>query len=145
MKHVQWLTEIEVVPEDYRGYYQRQGWSDSAEVKTSSHIDLPGHGESIKETTYLIQGYAFAGTRGIAQVEISTDGGGRWQAATLKPPLSSYAWLFWEYLWSIPAPGRYAIQVRAIDGTGRLQSSLEQDAFPDGASGIHEVVVTVVE
>ncbi len=143
IKHVQWLTEIEVVSEDYRGYYQRQGWSDHAEIKTSSHIDLPGHGESIKGPNYVIQGYAFAGTRGIAQVEISTDGGARWHEARLRPQLSPYAWRFWEYPWSIPAPGRYALQVRAIDGAGRLQSLLEQEAFPDGASGIHEVTVEV--
>jgi DMSO/TMAO reductase YedYZ molybdopterin-dependent catalytic subunit len=144
MKQVQWLTEIEVVAEDYKGYYQRQGWSDRAEVNTSAHIDLPGHGDAIRGPEYLIQGYAFAGTRGIMQVEISSDGGERWQPANLKPALSPHAWRFWEYSWAIPAPGRYAIRVRATDGTGRLQSSLEQEAFPDGVSGTHEITVTVV-
>lgn len=144
MKNVQWLTQIEVVSEDYRGYYQRQGWSDSAEVKTSSHIDLPGHGESITGRSYVIQGYAFAGTRGVGKVEVSVDSGERWQEATLKSPLSPHSWRFWAYDWAIPDPGRYAIQVRATDGTGRLQSALEQEAFPDGASGIHEIAVTVI-
>ena len=143
MKNVQWLTEIEVVAEDYRGYYQRQGWSDRAEVKTSSHIDLPGHGASIQGPSYTIQGYAFAGTRGVSKVEISVDGGERWQPAMLKPPLSPYAWVFWEYPWAILAPGRYVLQVRATDGAGRVQSSLEQEAFPDGATGLHEVTVKV--
>ncbi|MGB5054266.1 MAG: molybdopterin-dependent oxidoreductase, partial [Nitrospirales bacterium] len=35
MKHVQWLTGIELVSSDYKGYYQRKDWSDEAIVKTS--------------------------------------------------------------------------------------------------------------
>lgn len=36
MKHVQWLTEIELVSSDYKGYDQRNDWSDEAIVKTKS-------------------------------------------------------------------------------------------------------------
>jgi DMSO/TMAO reductase YedYZ molybdopterin-dependent catalytic subunit len=143
MKNVQWLTEIEVVGQDYKGYYQQKGWSDEAIVKTSSHIDLPGHGGVVKGRESMIQGYAFAGTRGIRQVEVSTDGGETWNAAVLEPELSPYAWRFWSYRWNLPKPGRYSLQVRATDGTGRLQITEEQAAFPDGAVGLHEVTVTV--
>ena len=143
MKHVQWLTEIEVVEQNYKGYYQQKGWSDEAVVKTSSHIDLPGHGGVIKGPDALVQGYAFAGTRGIKEVEVSTDGGETWRVADLDPEVSPYAWRFWRYQWAIPKPGRYALQVRATDGTGRLQVTEEQAAFPDGAVGLHEITVTV--
>jgi DMSO/TMAO reductase YedYZ molybdopterin-dependent catalytic subunit len=143
MKNVQWLTEIEVAGQDYKGYYQQKGWSDEAVVKTSSHIDLPGHGGVIKGPDALVQGYAFAGTRGIKQVEISTDGGETWRAADLEPELSPYSWRFWRYRWEIPKSGRYALSVRATDGTGRLQMTEEQPAFPDGAAGLHEITVTV--
>ncbi|MBM4124916.1 MAG: hypothetical protein FJ246_08215, partial [Nitrospira sp.] len=60
MKSVQWLTEIELVEQDYRGYYQKQGWSDEATVKTMSRIDLPGHGETISAGIYDVKGLAFA-------------------------------------------------------------------------------------
>ncbi len=143
MKNVQWLTEIEVVGQDYKGYYQQKGWSDEAVVKTSSHIDLPGHGGVVKGRESMIRGYAFAGTRGIKRVEISTDGGERWRDATLEPELSPYAWRFWQYRWELPPPGRYALAVRATDGTGRLQITEEQAAFPDGAVSLHEITVTV--
>ena len=86
---------------------------------------------------------AFAGTRGVTLVEISTDGGDRWTPATLDPPLSSAAWRFWGYDWDTSTSGRYSLAVRATDGTGRLQSSIEQDPAPDGATGLHEVTVTV--
>ncbi|MGH7251435.1 MAG: molybdopterin-dependent oxidoreductase [Nitrospiraceae bacterium] len=143
MKSVQWLTEIEVVDRDYRGYYQKKGWSDDAAVKTMSRIDLPGHGATLRQRDYIVRGLAFAGTRGIRQVEVSTDGGGSWKPGTLEPALSPFAWVFWSYEWTIPSPGRHTLVVRATDGTGQLQSSAEQDPAPDGATGLHEITVTV--
>ncbi len=143
MKSVQWLTEIEVVDQDYKGYYPQKGWTDEAIVKTTSRIDVPGHGATLRGRRHKIEGLAFAGTRGISLVEISMDGGERWTSVTLDPPLSSAAWSFWRYDWAAPASGRYQLVVRATDGTGRLQSSIEQDPAPDGATGLHEMTVTV--
>ena len=143
MKHVQWLTAIEAVTSDYQGYYQRQGWSDEAIIKTSSHIDWPTRGESVRGPEVLVSGYAFAGTRGIMRVEVSADAGESWAEAELQPVLSPSAWVFWNYGWTAPRPGRYSLTVRATDGAGRLQSSLEQEAFPDGATGLHDINVKV--
>ena len=143
MKSVQWLTDIEVVNQDYKGYYAQKGWTDEAIVKTTSRIDLPGQGTTIKGLHHYVEGLAFAGTRGIRQVEISTDGGERWQAATLAPPLSSASWVFWTYQWNAERPGRYSLLVRATDGTGKVQTSVEQEPAPDGATGLHEITVTI--
>jgi DMSO/TMAO reductase YedYZ molybdopterin-dependent catalytic subunit len=143
MKNVQWLTEIEVVAQNYKGYYQQKGWSDEAIVKTSSHIDVPGHGGVLKGREAMVQGYAFAGTRGISRVELSMDGGESWREAALEPELSPAAWRFWRYRWELPPPGRHSLVVRATDGTGRMQFSEEQAPFPDGAAGLHEITVTV--
>jgi DMSO/TMAO reductase YedYZ molybdopterin-dependent catalytic subunit len=143
MKNVQWVTDIEVVDRDYKGYYQQKGWSDEAVVKTSSHIDLPGHGGVVRGRDTVVRGYAFAGNRGIGQVEVSMDGGETWSTTELEPELAPAAWRFWSYRWTLPGPGRYALQVRATDGAGRLQITEEQAAFPDGAVGLHEITVTV--
>ncbi len=143
MKSVQWLTEIELVAEDYHGYYQKKGWSDEAVIKTMSRIDLPVLGDTIRTGDYVIQGLAFAGTRGIHKVEVSTDGGDRWQPAQLAPPLSPFAWRFWSYQWEIPAPGSYTLLVRATDGEGKVQTADERPPAPDGASGLFEISVRV--
>jgi len=143
MKSVQWLTEIEVVDHDYKGYYQQKGWSEDAIVKTMSRIDLPGHGTTIRGLRHTVQGLAFAGTRGIRLVEISVDDGGHWIAATLEPSSFPSAWNFWSYDWMVPTPGRYTMLVRATDGMGKIQTSLEQDPAPDGATGLHEITMTV--
>lgn len=144
MKHVQWLTKIEIVAQDYKGYYAQKGWTDEALIKTTSRIDEPGHGATIQGLHHRVAGLAFAGARGIQQVEISPDGGVRWAPTTLAPPLSAASWVFWTYDWTVQQPGRHSLLVRATDGTGKLQTSIEQDPAPDGATGLHEITVTVV-
>lgn len=143
MKSVQWLTEIEAVDHDYKGYYQQKGWTENAIVKTMSRIDAPGHGATVRGPHQKVEGLAFAGARGISRVEVSTDGGEHWVLADVATPLSPYAWLFWSYDWTVPSPGRYSLVVRATDGTGSLQTAIEQDAAPDGSSGLHEITVIV--
>jgi DMSO/TMAO reductase YedYZ molybdopterin-dependent catalytic subunit len=143
MKSVQWLTAIDVVGEDYKGYYAQKGWTDEAIVKTTSRIDVPGHGTTLHGVGHRIEGIAFAGSRGIQRVEVSTDGGEHWADAALASPLSTFSWLFWQYDWAVRQGGRYQILVRATDGEGKLQSSIEQEPAPDGASGLHEITVTV--
>ena len=144
MKQVQWLTEIQLVPHDYQGYYQKKGWSDDATVKTMSWINSPQDGDSLTTGRRMtMKGFAFAGTRGIRSVEISTDGGHFWTLANLEPTLSPYAWVFWSSSWEPRFAGDYRILARATDGTGELQSSTEQAPFPDGATGLQEVIVSV--
>ncbi len=144
MKNVKWITAIEVAGQDVRGYWQERGWSDVATVQTMSRFYSPRRGTRIvagQPTT--LGGVAFAGDRGISRVEVSTDGGHAWQAATLEPPLSPLTWVRWTYRWVPPAPGHYTLAVRAADGTGALQTSEEQDPLPDGATGYHRIRVTV--
>ena len=61
MKNVKWLTGLNLVPHDYKGYWQRQSWSDTALVKLSSRIDVPGDRELITTPRYTIKGIAFNG------------------------------------------------------------------------------------
>lgn len=145
MKSVQWLTEIEIVDQDYKGYCAQNGWTGEAIIKPISRIDVPGHGATFQGRRHRIQGLAFAGTRGISLVEVSMDGGEQWMPATLALRLSPAAWRFWSYRsydWAAPAPGRHQMIVRATDGIGRLQTSIEQDPVPEGATGLHEITVT---
>ena len=142
MKSVQWITEIEVVRKDYKGYYQKKGWSDEAVVKTMSRIDVPEHGALLRGREYSIQGIAYAGTRGIQRVELSMDEGKTWLPATLHEAQSPYSWVFWSFQWRIPSTGFQTVKVRAWDGQGNVQTGEEQDPAPDGASGLHTVTVS---
>ena len=136
MKHVKWLTTIELIDYDYQGFWQQpdQGWSDLAVVHTLSKIDYPAAGTlKLKEQT--LSGVAFAGDRSISKVEVSTDGGKTWNEAYIKPKLSDTAWVVWAYAWTPPKPGRYTVTVRATDGQGTLQARISTDPYPPARRG----------
>jgi len=144
MKHVQWLTGIELTTSDYKGYYQQKSWSDDAIVKTMSWITDPQTGDALKAgKRFSIKGLAFAGSRGIRLVELSTNGGETWEPARLTSALSPFSWVLWTYHWEPSRRGDHRILARATDGTGALQTALEHKPFPDGASGIPETIVSI--
>lgn len=142
MKHVKWLTKIEVVNYDFQGYWQQRGWSDPAPVRLNSRIDTPLDGSSVRahSGTY-VAGVAFSGNQGIGEVDVSLDAGETWQRATLKRPLSQFTWVLWEIPWQ-PLPGNYTIVVRAIDLQGNVQDPHQAGTLPDGASGYHSISIT---
>lgn len=51
--------------------------------------------------------------------------------------------VFWTLTWHPPPAGRYTMAVRAMDKRGISQEAAAREVFPDGASGLHEVTVTV--
>jgi len=142
MKNVKWLQRIEVVDDDYRGYWQRSdGWDNIAQVKTASRIDVPAELSAVDGET-VVAGVAWAGDRGIRRVEVSTDDGRTWTRAVLRRELAPAAWRQWRLPWQ-PAggAGRVVVRVRAVDGRGDLQTAQEQPPHPNGASGYHQVDV----
>lgn len=143
MKHVKWITRIEIVNSDYQGYWQQRGWSDAAPIRLTARIDTPLIGSTLKanKQTY-IAGVAFSGNLGISEVDVSLDAGQTWQKAVLKRPLSALTWVLWELPWQL-ARGSYTIVVRAIDMQGNVQDPTMAPPLPDGSSGYHSIDVTV--
>jgi DMSO/TMAO reductase YedYZ molybdopterin-dependent catalytic subunit len=137
-----WLTRIEVTRFDKaEGYWVPRGWSAKAPIKTSSRIDTPMIGSSVKAGKRAVAGVAWAPTRGISKVEVRVDSG-PWRVATLGPALAKTTWRQWWIDWDAK-PGMRSISVRATDGTGALQSSKSVPVAPNGAEGWHTVDVTV--
>ena len=144
MKNVKWLQSIEVVETDYKGYWMKRGWSDSAVVKTQSRIDLAGDdGTATVGAETWIAGIAWAGDRGIDGVEVSVDGGDSWEAAQLKDPVSELSWRLWAYRWTPDRAGNTKVMCRATDGTGEVQSAERTEPHPAGAAGYHALEVEV--
>jgi hypothetical protein len=141
MKNVKWITGIEAVDFDFKGYWQKRGWDDRAEYKTMSRIDAPP--SSIKNAATTIAGIAFAGDRGIQRVQVSIDGGKSWKDADLKPALSGYTWVLWHLDWTPANAGSALLIVRATDVTGITQTSSHAPPIPNGASGYDSRTVRV--
>jgi hypothetical protein len=143
MKNPKWLTQIELVPAEVPGFWQQQGWDERGVVQTMSQINTPSEGAKLALGDAMLSGIAFAGARGIARVEVSTDGGANWSEAQLLPSQGPNTWTFWQYTWQPAQPGSYTLAVRATDGTGTVQPSRRTDPFPAGATGYHRIRVQI--
>lgn len=134
MKNVKWLQEIRLVDEDFQGYWQTRGWSDSAVNQIWGRIDSPGGGK-IDPGPATVTGIASAGDRDIRRVEVSFDDGETWADAILEPSLNPpFTWVRWAFPYEA-APGKYRLKMRATDGTGQVMIEKEQQPLPDGATG----------
>ena len=137
-----WLTELQLTRfDDFQGYWVPLGWAAKAPILTQSRIDVPRFGAPLKAGVVPVAGVAWAPDRGIDRVEVRIDDG-EWVAARLSAPISSATWVQWLYLWDA-APGTHDIEVRAVDGTGEVQTDQRTNPAPDGARGHHRLRVQV--
>jgi len=145
IKNVKWITEIEVYPGDYLGYWQRKGWTDDGTIKVFSRIDSPGHYQPLRGPDQRFRGIAFGGPNSIGKVEISLDAGKTWNECEVEPPMSRYSWVIWNYRWQSPKRGKYQVVVRATDTRGQLQIAELVRPQPAGASGYHTIIAEIEE
>ena len=161
MKQPKWITRIEFTAKHQLGYWERRGWSDTAERQIQAVIDFPetrarlpypsargaGHARSDRgsvDNRILLAGYAIADAFGIRRVELSEDDGQTWHPAEIVSNPSPYVWTFWKYDWRPSAPGKYTLQARAVNGRGELQPQEEVDPDPEGATGYYRIQVEVI-
>lgn len=135
-----WVVDWEVTRfADVEAYWTTRGWAVEGPVKTQSRIDVP-RGD-VHPGTVVVAGVAWAQQRGIRGVEVRVDEG-PWHQATLASAPNDDTWVQWTWKWEAD-PGRHSLQVRATDGAGEPQTGRRADPVPDGASGYHEVGITV--
>jgi DMSO/TMAO reductase YedYZ molybdopterin-dependent catalytic subunit len=144
MKMPKWLTRIEFVNYEHLGFWEWQGWSNTADRQLRAVVDDPRDGHQIAGESFLITGYAVADRSGVARVEISFDAGTTWQPAEIfSNPVPAQMWAFWKYEWRNPPRGKHEIRVRATDGLGRVQTPETSGEWPSGATGHHSIKVRV--
>ncbi len=143
-KNVKWVTRIDLVTEETKGFYEQQGWGPSFVVPTQSRFTEPGFGRPLKVgAPVTLRGTAFAGNRGIGGVEVSVDDGATWRRAQLEYASSPLAWVLWRYDWRPDRPGEYPLLVRAIDRAGTPQDPRQRPSVPEGATGYHRVMAKI--
>ena len=90
-------------------------------MPVKSTITAPEDQSTLALGPQLIRGFAWAGEEAIERVEVSTDGGSRWNDAELSPQKLRFAWRLWQLRWQPANPGYYSILSRATDTAGRVQ------------------------
>jgi sulfite oxidase len=90
-------------------------------MPVKSSITAPEDQSKLPLGSVAIRGFAWAGEQAIDRVEVSTDGGSRWQAAELTGQKLPFAWRLWKLDWKPAEPGYYTILSRATDTAGRVQ------------------------
>ena len=133
---VKWLRRLELSDAPFMTREETSKYSDarsdgriemfSFTMGPKSLITHPTYPTQLEEKGWLeIRGLAWSGKGKIKQVEISTDGGNRWQSARLETPLLSKCAVRFRYMWEWN--GKPAtLMSRAIDGTGAKQPGIAE-------------------
>ncbi|MCD4533829.1 molybdopterin-dependent oxidoreductase [Nocardioides sp. cx-169] len=133
-----WVVDLEVTRfADIQAYWTEKGWAERGPVKLASRIDVPDSGAEVAAGEVTVAGVAWAQHTGISAVEVAVDGGA-WQQADLADPGTIDTWVQWRAVVDLE-PGEHRIVVRATDAEGLVQTEVERDVLPDGATGRHGI------
>lgn len=148
-KQPKWLTGITLQAEPHQGHWEKQGWSDTAEIRVNSRIDSATRPKAAGEPV-VVRGIAFSDASGIASVELIVDRKDAFAATLLRQapvPFTKLTWTEWEWTWTDPPAGNHVIQAKARDGDGIAQNNPRKNllagTFPDGTSDMVQVSVQV--
>lgn len=139
-----WVVDLEVTRFDrIEAYWTGKGWSEQGPVKIASRVEVPTSGAQVPPGEVRIGGTAWMQHTGIEAVEVALDGGA-WQRAEVANPGTDDTWVQWATTVEVE-PGEHEVRVRATDRLGNVQTGVERDVLPDGATGWHTVSFTADE
>lgn len=138
-----WITRMTLTTyAEQDAYWTERDWATDAPIKISSRIDTPKPLATVDAGRTVIGGVAWAQHQmGVAKVEVRIDGGA-WQQARLGPSAGDDYWRQWYLPWTAE-PGQHTLAVRTVDGEDDVQTAVRATPFPEGSSGVQEIVVNV--
>ena len=142
MKSAKWIVQLTAATRPVADWYGQRNWNREGIVRTMSRIDVPANGAQLPAGPQTIAGIAYAGSRAVAGVEYSADGGASWQPASFVEPQPDVdTWVRWQGSFDLAAGQTVQLVCRATDGTGALQEEAFTLPQPNGGAGWHSVVV----
>jgi DMSO/TMAO reductase YedYZ molybdopterin-dependent catalytic subunit len=139
-----WVVDMEVTRfADFEAFWTERGWGERGPVKIASRIDVPKSGDEVPAGDVAIGGVAWEQQTGIEGVEVAIDGE-EWRPAQLGRVPNEDTWVQWALTLDVE-PGEHTLRVRAIGRDGKVQTGVERDVLPDGATGWHTIDFTATE
>ncbi|QZY28731.1 molybdopterin-dependent oxidoreductase [Nocardioides coralli] len=133
-----WVVDLEVTRFDrISAYWTGKGWAEQAPVRLASRIDVPRDGVDVEAGELPVGGVAWHQQTGIEGVEVSLDGG-PWQPVEVAGSPSDDTWVQWGGRVTVDR-GDHELRVRAVSKAGEVQTGVEREVVPDGATGWHTV------
>lgn len=140
---VKWIRRIEVADRPFMTREETSKYTDpladctarifSFVMDAKSIITFPAYPETLEDKGwYELSGIAWTGRGKITRVEISTDGGRRWEDAELQEPVLPKCHTRFRKLWKWNGGGA-VLMSRATDETGYVQPTLKQLRAARGA------------
>ena len=159
-RSVKWLDRVSASVHPSRNFFQETAYRllppearpgpklglSLGPVPLTSAILMPGDGDTVPAGDIDVRGYAYAGDRGIARVDVSVDHGSSWVQAELDDEAGPWTWCRWR-LRSRLHEGETTIIVRAWDTAAATQPASAEEVWnPKGYVNTSwaSVAVTVV-
>ncbi|MEE4279539.1 MAG: sulfite dehydrogenase [Halieaceae bacterium] len=133
--NVKWLRRLEVTDAPSMSRDETSKYTEpmrdgrvrqfSFDIEARSIITSPAYPQTIEPGWHEIRGIAWSGRGRISRVEVSTDGGKRWQPATLQGPVLPKAHTRFGLPWRWDGESTEILS-RAVDETGYVQPTLKE-------------------
>ncbi len=134
--NVKWLRRLKFGTEPFMTRWETSKYTDplpggkarqfSLEMDAKSIITSPAYPERLASPGWWpIRGLAWSGRGRITRVDVSTDGGGTWHAASLRTPSLMKAHVRFELPWHWTGDPSFLMS-RAVDDTGYVQPTFAE-------------------
>jgi len=134
--NVKWVRRLELSDRPFMTRDETSRYTDplkdgtarifSFDLDAKSLITYPAHPVQLTEHGFIeVTGYAWTGRGRIARVEVSVDGGGSWEDATLQDPVLPKALTRFRFGWRWNGDPAHLMS-RAVDETGYVQPTVAQ-------------------
>jgi DMSO/TMAO reductase YedYZ molybdopterin-dependent catalytic subunit len=148
-----WLVGIEVIDHNFTGPYNTDSYMmidedghrvrPVREMAVKSVIATPGPDAVLTAGPQTLRGYAWSGYGQVTNVDVSTDGGATWTAATILDEAGRLSWVRFEAQWEA-TPGQAVLASRATDSLMMTQPhEAAWNARGYGNNAVFTVPVTI--
>jgi sulfane dehydrogenase subunit SoxC len=144
--NIKWLRRLKIGTDPWHTRWESRYYGDlmpdgtarefTFVMEAKSVITSPSGGQRLSGPGFVeITGLAWSGRGRVDRVEVSTDGGQSWTAATLQAPVLPMAWTRFRFPWQWDGQAAQ-IQSRTIDETGYVQPTIAQLVAARGVNSV---------